>query len=514
MHVLGDIIRLNAKRFPDAVAVVMEGRRTTFKELNDRVNLLAHGLLELEVQPNDKAAIYAPNSIEWLIVYFALAKCGACIVPVNWRYKEEELKYAINNSESRFVFFAPELGSMINAARKDFTLSPRLISMGEDVAEKYETLSSIMKNKSDSEPNIEVKPEWPCSLTYTSGTTGAPKGVLHNHPALIGVWIEHLVEGDVEANEVTIINIPFFHVASVHCLVGPTFLRGGSIVLMAGGFDPDRVLKTVEEQKVTMTMWVPSQLAMLINSPAIGKYNISSLKKIWYGSSPIPAPVLEACLQRFKSDFYQWYGQTELGISSVLPPKDHYGEKAQFTGRESFNADLRIVNENGEDVRVGEIGEIIGRQSALGMICYHAMEEATKSAVRDGWIFTGDLARVEGNGYFTIVDRLKDMIISGGENIYPKEIEDVLNRHPGVLETAVFGVPDDVYGEGVCAAVVKRPGYELDEKGIIDFCADKLAGYKKPKKVIFVDELPRNAFGKVTKNTLREPFWAGRKKRI
>ncbi len=514
MHVLGDIIRLNAKRFPGEVAIVMEERNVTFRELNTQVNMLANKLIKFGVRPKDKVAIYSANSIEWVIVFFALAKCGACIVPVNFRYKKEELEYAINNSECSVIFFGDELEQIIQTAKTNFILSPHLISMGEKTINGGVSLATLLKNGDDSEPDIKVNREWPCSLTYTSGTTGVPKGVLHCHTALIDVWIQHVIEGDVKEKEVTIVNIPFFHVASVHCLIGPTFLRGGSIVLMAGGFDPDKVLKTVERCKVTMTMWVPAQLATLVLSPAMEKYDISSLKKIWYGSSPIPASVLEACLKRFKADFYQWYGQTELGISSVLTPMDHYGERARFTGRESFNADLRIVNEKGEDLQVGEIGEIIGRQSALGMIGYYKMEEETRNVVRDGWIYTGDLARVEGDGYFTIVDRLKDMIISGGENIYAKEIEDVLAVHVGVREVAVFGIPDDVYGESVCAAVVRRDGYEFGEEEIIGYCAEKLAGYKKPKKVLFLNELPRNAFGKVTKNALREPFWTGRRKLI
>ncbi|MCK4786766.1 MAG: AMP-binding protein, partial [Desulfobacteraceae bacterium] len=198
---------------------------------------------------------------------------------------------------------------------------------------------------------------------------------------------------------------------------------------------------------------------------------------------------------------------------AVLRPEDHL-ERSQYTGREMFNADLRVVDEDGRDTTVDEVGEIICAQSAHGMIGYYKMEEATKENIRDGWIYTGDLARVEDNGYFTVADRATDMIISGAENIYPKEIENVISSHDGVREVAVFGIPDEIYGESVCAAVVKKEGYEIDEQEIINFCASKISSYKKPKRVIFMDQLPKNSLGKVTKNVLREPYWAGRKKRI
>jgi fatty-acyl-CoA synthase len=218
-------------------------------------------------------------------------------------------------------------------------------------------------------------------------------------------------------------------------------------------------------------------------------------------------------MEVFKAGFYQWYGQVETGMVSILKPEDHL-ERSQCTGREMFNADLRIVDEEGKDTPIGEVGEIISAQKPLGMIGYYKMEEADKRTVRDGWIHTEDLARVEGNGYFTIVDRLRDMIISGAENIYPKEIEDVISRHPGVREVAVFGIPDEIYGESVCAVVVRKEGHSLDQEEIINFCASKLSSYKKPKRVDFIGELPKNASGKVTKNVLREPYWENRKRKV
>jgi fatty-acyl-CoA synthase len=223
--------------------------------------------------------------------------------------------------------------------------------------------------------------------------------------------------------------------------------------------------------------------------------------------------VLAAATDLLGAGFYQYYGQTETGMNAVLRPEDH-ATRAHCTGREMFNAEIRIVDEDGCDVRVGSVGEVISAQRPLGMLGYFANEEATRTTVRDGWIYTGDLARVEGDGYFTIVDRKTDMIISGGENIYPKEIEEILARHPAVAEVAVFGIPDERYGEAVCAAVVLREGHPTDTAAMTEFCGTRLAGYKKPRRIDVHRELPKNAAGKVTKHVLREPYWAGRARRV
>ncbi|MCX5814831.1 MAG: AMP-binding protein [Proteobacteria bacterium] len=514
MRVIGDIVRLNAKRFPNKKAVIMEDKYLTFLQLNQQANQLARGLVSMGLKSGDRVAVLAFNSLEWIIITYALAKCGGVIVPVNFRYKREELIYAINNSESSIVFFGQEFAAMVEDVRTGFNAMPRLIAISGEPVDAGLSLRKLMDGQSTSEPDICIDPNWPLSITYTSGTTGTPKGVQASHSAFMNIYTGMVVEGDVEDNEITLVGLPFFHVAGMHALIQPTFFRGGTAVIMGAGFDPEVVLDTVARYHITMTLWVPTQLAMLINHPAINKYNVSSLKKIWYGSSPITPPVLEGCLERFKADFYQFYGQTETGMVSVLRPEDHRGGKAQFTGREFFNSDLRFVDEDGQGVEIGEVGEIVSRQEGLGMIGYYKMDEANKATIRDGWIHTGDLARLEGNGYFTIVDRIKDMIISGAENIYPKEIEDIISRYPGVREVAVFGIPDDIYGESVCAAIVRDPGNEFTQEEVIKFCADKLSSYKKPKRVEFMNELPKNAFGKVTKNILREPFWAGRKKRI
>jgi len=515
MRVVGDVIRLNAKRFPKAKALVTESEYLTFSDLNTKVNQLAHGLISAGMKPGDRIAILGFNSIEWVIVYFAVAKVGGIAVPVNFRYKKNELLYVMNHSQSKMLLFGPEFVSLVEEAKGEFNSAPILVAFGQESETGTATLRTMMEGQPSVEPAVSVGPDWPVNIIYTSGTTGTPKGALMSHGACVNTYIGMAVEGDVNYHEVALMNMPFFHTAGIHCNLAPVFLKGGTGVITGSGkFDPDKILDVVARYGVTMSHWVPTHLAILLNSGSIGRHDISSLKKIWYGSSPIPSQVLSGCIEQTKVDFYQWYGQTETLMVSILKPDDHFGERSQYTGREMFNYELRIVDDDGRDVEVGEVGEVISRQEGYGMIGYYGMEEASKSTIRDGWIRTGDLARSEENGYFTVVDRIKDVIISGAENIYPKEIEDVIGKHPAVKEVAVFGIPDDVWGESVCAAVVKKAGQTIDEDTIVSFCGDELSTYKKPKRVVFVDDLPRNASGKITKNALKEPFWTGRQKRV
>jgi len=513
MQVIGDIARLNAKRYPDKVALIMENESLTHKQVNRQANQIANGLISLGVRPGDRVAILAFNCIEYPIINFAVAKCGAMLVPINFRYKKKELAYIINNSEPKVLFFGPEFTSLVEESKAEFTTPIHLVGISKKPIESAVTLAKLMEGQSSSDLSVKVDPNSPCSVMYTSGTTGFPKGVLFPHAANMAIFVGMVMEGDLRHEDVTLVCLPLFHNGGLNATLQPTLLMGGTVIITSKGFDPDKILDMVQRYGVTMTMWVPTQLAMLINYPGAKKYNVSTLNKIWYGSSPITPTVLEGSMDLFKAGFYQWYGQTETGMVSVLRPEDHR-ERSQCTGREMFNADLRVVDEEGNNTPVGEVGEIICAQEPLGMIGYYKMEEANKRVIRDGWIHTADLARAEGNGYFTIVDRLTDMIISGAENIYPKEIEDVISSHPGVREVTVFGIPDEVYGEAVCAVVVRKEGHQLDQEAIINFCASKLAGYKKPKRVQFMDDLPKNPSGKVTKNVLRDPYWAGRKKRI
>jgi len=485
----------------------------TYGQLNHQANQLAHGLLSRGIIQGDRIAVLAHNCLEAVVINYAVSKCGGIVVPANFRYKRDELVYLINDCDPKLFLFGGDFSPLVEEAKSRFSRPVDLVAIFGEPLQKNGTLKDLMDGKSTAEPAVDVDPASAFTITYTSGTTGAPKGVYASHSAFLNIYQGMVVEGDLQPEEVTLVNLPLFHTGGMHALVQPTLLRGGTAVIMGKGFEPDKVLDAVKRNRVTMTMWVPTMLAMLVNHPKVSHYDLSSLGKIWYGSSAISPPVLEAAQRIFKTKFYQWFGQTETGMVSILRPEDH-ARHSQWTGREMFNADLRIVNEEGQDTPEGEVGEIISAQKYLGMIGYHNMEQATRKAVRNGWIHTGDLARVEQNGYFTIVDRISDMIISGAENIYPKEIEDVISNHPAVMEVAVFGIPDEVWGESVCAAVVAKEAHKVTEQELIDFCASKISGYKKPKMVKIMAELPKNPSGKIMKKVLKEPYWAGRSKRV
>lgn len=513
MRVVGDIARLGARRYGERVAVTVGDTQMTYGQLNAEANRLAHGLGACGVKSGDRVMLIATNCLEYPIIASAVAKCGAVLVPLNFRYRPRELAYLVNDAGPKILAFSQPLGEVVLQAEAEFLSRPLLVAISGVPPSGVVPLAQLMDGSSTAEPVAHVDASATAMLMYTSGTTGVPKGVLFPHTAYMATYQALIVEGDLAPTDVTLVNLPLFHQAGLNALLLPTLMVGGSVVLTTGSFDPEQVIDSVSRYRVTTTMWVPTMLAALVSVPGVERHDLSSLEKIWYGSAPISPDVLQASLNVFKADFYQWYGQTESGMVSVLRPEDHK-TRSQCTGREVYNAEIRIVDESGWDTGAGGVGEVICATGLHGMSGYLNNPEATAETIRNGWLYTGDLARVEGDGFFTIVDRRRDMIISGGENIYPKEIENVLSAHPGVREVAVIGIPDDRYGESVCAIVVRSPGAMLEGRELIDFCATKVAGFKKPKRVEFVQELPKNAMGKVTKNVLREPYWEGRDKKI
>lgn len=512
MQVLGDIPRLGAKRCPHKKAIIMGDKHYTFRQLNDSTNRLAHGLLSLGVSPGDFVAVVAENCLEYVAITYAIAKCGAIMVPINFRYKKDELAYVVNNAEASVLVYGAECISLVEEARNEFTVPVRLLAISGKPLDSDLTLDRLMQGQPTSEPAVSVDPEWPSVVFYTSGTTGFPKGVLVSHSARFRSYEVGIIEGDIDSGDVILISFSMFSAAGLECLLPPAHMLGCTCVILSRGFDPEETLETIDRFGVNLTLFVPTQLAMLVDWSGSHKHNLhnlSTLKKIWYGGSPVPTPtLLEETKKLFNCQFYNFYGQTEAGWLTVLRPEDH-AKRPGSIGRAVYNADIRVVDPEGRDTPVGGVGELISAQKPIGMIGYHKMEKATKEKIRDGWLYTGDLVRVEDNGYFTMMDRSQDMIISGAQNIFPKEIEDVIITHPDVAEVAVFGIPDKIWGESICAVVVPKNRTQIDASSIIAYCADRLAGYKKPKHVEFVDELPKGDIGKPLKRVLRDPYWAG-----
>lgn len=502
---LHDILVDAAARYGDRTAVVFGERALSYNALLRAARALSAELREAGIRPGDRVALLDENSLEFPVVTFAVSLIGAVFVPVNFRYAPDEIAFVVNDSAPRILLVAPAYAPRAEEAAAHFKVEARMVPLrpAEEFLDRDDAPSIAVAGGADA----------PAMVMYTSGTTGFPKGALLSHRAYLANVDAISEAGELTADDRLLVSLPLFHNGGLIALLMPALSRGAPAVILPRGFDPDGVMAIVEEHAITVTMWVPTMLAMILEAGAHTRHDAGGLTKIWYGSSPIAPELFAHVRAAFGARLYQFYGMTETGMTAVLTPGDH-DIHPQGTGRAMAPAALRIVDNASADVGEGEVGELISRQQPLGMLGYLGREEATRETIRDGWIHTGDMARNLGGGYFVLVDRKTDMIISGAENIYPREVENVLAAHPQIVEAAVFGIPDPVYGEAVCAAVVPAEGAHLDEAGLIAHCAERLAGYKKPKRIVLRDALPRNAAGKVMKHQLRAPFWKERERAI
>ncbi|MFQ6111744.1 MAG: AMP-binding protein, partial [Nitrospinota bacterium] len=435
--VTGDIPRLNARRYPGKTALVFEGRRTSFLELNRQVNRLANGLLSLGIKKGDKVAVIDGNSDRYVVIYLALAKTGALMVPLNFRYAPAEVSYVVQDCEAVAFIVGEDYVGLVNSVKAEFPRVRYYLLNGPDPPEGYESIDRIMEGAAEEEPPVELDEDDEFFIGYTSGTTGKPKGSVLTHRQRLYNSYGMIFEFDVDEDDVTLNVCPLFHALALHTTM-QSFMIVGATNVIVRGFDAKAVYETIERERVTHMSGVPTMFTFLLNFPERDKYDVSSFKKCWYGGSIMPVEVLKQAIDYFEADFWQLYGLTEVGIVSVQKPKDQL-RKAGVTGRELCHAEVRVVNEEGRDVRPDgkEVGEIIGRGKHLNMNGYYKAPQLDEEVMREGWFYTGDLAVMDEEGFFTIVDRKKDMIISGGENIYPREIEEVLYTHPGILEAAV-----------------------------------------------------------------------------
>jgi acyl-CoA synthetase (AMP-forming)/AMP-acid ligase II len=514
MLTIGDLSRANARRYPAKTALVMGEETINYRQLDERSNSLAHALLEAGVDAGDRVAILGFNSIEYAVVLQAVAKCGAMIVPLNFRYSADEVHQALLDAEPKVLFVEREFDDAVAAALVDIANPPTLAYLGAAGKLDAATVGAMIAGRSVADPGIEVDPASSAVILYTSGTTGRPKGVLYGHANYFRMFQATAIETRLRHDDVYLIAVPLFHAAGMNMALNQALFMGATGIIHRGRFEPDVILGLIERHRITLAILIPTTVSLLAFHPATPNHDLASLDKIFYGSMPIAPHILEQARKTFpRVAFNQIYGSTECGMVGVLRSEDHE-RWSQTTGREALLTSMRIVDEQGVDVAVGGVGEIVVDNRAMGMIGYWRNAEATRGTVPDGWIRSGDLARVEPEGLFTIVDRLKEVIISGGENIYPKEVEGVIAAHPAVREVAVFGIPDDAYGEAVCAAIAVAPGKTLSAGEVDAWCIERLARYKRPRRIEFHDALPRNASDKLVKSVLRAPHWQGRNRTI
>jgi O-succinylbenzoate-CoA ligase len=503
---LGDLLRRNAKLYPNKTAIIFEDQRWSYAELDKRVKKLANGLRANGVGRGDRVGLLEHPCPQYIELYIAIPKTGAVLVPLNCRLTGHELEYIINDAEIKMLIMGKEFVGVIDSIRGDLETVRTFFSIGEAHSgmSQYEDL---IKGFSPELPEIEVEEDDVAVQMYTSGTTGRPKGAMLTHKNLMSMYMSRLVDLKLDKDDIFLSSVPYYHIAAEYALI---ILYIGGTLVIHNKFDPGCFLETIETEKVTLSLGVPSMINFLVQHMEKHPmdYDLSSIKIFLYGASPMPVALLRKAIEAFKCNFFHSYGLTEASPGATLLEPEESERRPASCGKEIFNVEARVVNERGVDVKPGEPGEIILKGDNV-MKGYWKLPEDTAKTIKNGWLYTGDIATVDEEGYIFIMDRKDDMIISGGENIYPREIEEVLYAHPSILEVAVIGVPDEQWGESVKAIVVLREGESVSEGEIIDFCKKNMASYKKPKSVEFLDILSRNPAGKVLKKELREKYWKG-----
>ncbi len=497
---VGYILLRNVHEQPSKLAIIFKEKRYSYKTFNERVNRLAHALLRMGVGKGDKVAYLLYNCSEFAEISFALSKIGALSVPLNFRLREDEIAYIVENSDSSLLFFGPEFKETVAKLLPRLRGVKKTIQVGE--TSEYEEL---LNSSSPQEPSVLVDEEDEHSIMYTSGTTGFPKGAVHTHKSRIWNSLNMLVDTGLRASDVFAITTPLFHIAAGHTMLLSTIFIGGTVIILREFSLPD-FFEIIQREKVTAFFAVPTIFARILDHPNLRDYDLRSLRVLFTGGAVISVELKEKLISAFpQATVDDLMGLTEGGpLTTFLPHRDAF-RRPGSVGRAHFSQMVRVVNKNGEGVRGEEVGEIIVKGPAV-MKGYYKNPEATAKALRDGWLYTGDLARVDEEGYQYLTVRRTDLIISGGENVYPAEVERVLLLYPGVKEAAAIGVKDKEWGERVMAVVVLKEGKKPSAEEILSFCKENLAAYKRPRSVAFVDELPKNQLGKVLYKELRNRF--------
>lgn len=516
--IVGDIVQRNARLYPRQTALVFEGRSSTHAQLAERVRRLANGLYDRGVRRGDRVAILAQNCSEYVEVYGAGELAGYITATVNYRLAPPEMAYIVNDCGATVLVFQTKYAEVLASLRASLPEVRRWICIGQppDWAEEYE---AVLGSASADLPPIRATEEDIAYLIYTSGTTGRPKGVMLGQRGQVRTAQVICQEGSIEPTDRILLAMPLYHVGA-KCMQLGYHWRGCPVVLQRD-FDPRSVLSAIQEERITATLLAPIMIRALLELPDFRHFDRSSLRTIYYSAAPMPLPLLRSALEAFGQIFIQYYGLTESGpMGTSLQKHQHVivGPPEQMrrlaaAGQPFPGCEIRVVRSDDADCSTEEAGEVLFRSETL-MQGYWNNPTATAEALRGGWLHTGDVGFLDEECFLYLVDRKKDMIVSGGENIYPREVEEALHHHQAVAEAAVIGVPDERWGESVKAFVVLKSGASASADEIIEHCRSLIASYKKPRSVEFVESLPRLPNGKIDKIQLREPYWAGRDRRV
>ncbi len=515
--ILGDILERNARLNPEREALVFGTTRLSYRAFDEAANRLANALRGLGVAKGDRVAILLRNCLEYEIAVFGIAKAGAVIVPVNFRLNPEEIRFILTHAHAQVVITADEYLDLLASVKGELGDVKTWLSVSPGTRQTF-AFDTVLAAGAAERPNVEIREDDLAYIFYTSGTTGLPKGAMITHGNITASAHIGALELRVRHEEIALFSIPLFHGGGGSIPLG-FFLMGATVVIAE--YEPERVAALIQQERITTATFVPAMILFLMNSPARSRYDLTSLKKLIDGAAPMPTDRLTAVILEWGVEFYNIYGLTETApYISVLHPEDFTltgaPEKVRrlgSVGREVIGVEARVVDTTGCEVGPGAVGEIIARGPNFTRGYWNAPAE-TAQAIRQGWFYTGDVATLDEERYLYIVDRKKDVIISGGENIASVEVEAALYQHPAVLEAAVIGVPDEHWGEAVKGVVVLREGAVVSASELIDYCRTQLASYKKPRSIDFIQVLPRNPSGKVLKHQLREPYWRGHVRRV
>jgi fatty-acyl-CoA synthase len=502
-HALGDLLRRSALRDPGKLALVGGDVRWTYAELDAVVNRTAAALAERGVAKGARIAVLSRNCAEYAVLNFALARLGAVMVPINFMLGEEEIAFILEHSGASGVIAEDALAGRV--ARAELALRGWIGLGGEPAPPGWEDVREWLSHGDATPPDVHVADDDTLRLMYTSGTESRPKGVRLSSRSIIAQYVSCIVDGGMTADDVEAHSLPLYHCAQLDCFLGPDVYLGATSIILPGPV-PELLLQTIEAERVTKLFAPPTVWIALLRCDAFDSTDLSSLRKGYYGASAMPVEVLRE-LQRRLPDVRLWnfYGQTEMApLATILRPHEQT-ERAGSAGRPAINVETRLVDDLGQEVGVGEIGEIVHR-SPHATLGYWNDEAKTAAAFEGGWFHSGDLGVLDEDGYLFVVDRKKDMIKTGGENVASREVEEAIYALDDVAEVAVFGISDPRWIEAVVAAVVPRPGATVTPEAIIAHCRGRLAGFKTPKHVVVVDELPKNPSGKLLKRELRTEF--------
>jgi len=510
---LGEILKVHAKNYPKKLAVKdWHGKALTYTELELRTNRLANALLKMGLRKGDRVAILLHNRIEFVEILCALAKTGLVGAPVSWRYIGKEIEYVVDNSDAKAMITEEDFVDTVNSIRPNLKKIKRnnYVVVGKATPEGYVNYETLIAEPSESKPDVKVDAKDTWLQIYTSGTTGIPKGVVRSHESYTAFYLINAVEFGFSEKDYGMIVMPLYHVNST--FYGPLFLYIGASLYVGRdkGFDPVELLKTMAEEKITFTSLIPTHYNLILNVPEDErkKYDVSSVRKLLCSSAPVRSHIKKGILKCFPSvELYEAYGSTEAGMVTILKPEDQL-RKLGSMGRECLGTDvIRLLDEKGKEVSIGEVGELYSRGPMM-FDEYYKLPEKTKESFRGDLFTARDMVKRDEEGYYYIVDRKDNMIITGGEHVYPSEVEEMISRYPKVFDVAVIGVPDDVWGEAVKAVVILKEGEKATQEEIINWIRGKMAGYKKPKSVDFIkpEEMPRSATGKIIHRKLREKY--------